>query len=122
MARALSGSRLGAATLPTSGAAAGLHVRAAPSVTPHVSVLGRTDFTWSLLLSQLPSGSLLCPIVVLEAKMVNGFYQITFMPRYMLLNAAVTQGDLQCKGHAVFSEQGEEMSVLPMPICKGCCS
>lgn len=46
----------------------------------HVSVLGETDFTRSLLLSQLPSGSLLCPSIVLEAKMVNGFYEITFMP------------------------------------------
>lgn len=94
MGWALSGSSLGALTLPASGAAAGLHGCAAPSVTPHVSVLGETDFTWSLLLSQLPSGSLLCPSIVLEAKMVNGFYEITFMPCWMLLSAAVTRGDV----------------------------
>jgi len=76
----LSGSRLGAAALPASGAAAGLHGCAAPSVASHVSVLGETGFTWSLLFSQLPSGSLLCPTVVLEVKMGNGFYWLTFVP------------------------------------------
>lgn len=60
----------------------------------HVSVLGETGFTWSLLFSQLPSGSLLCPTVVLEAKMGNGFYWLTFVPCWMLRSAAVTRGDV----------------------------